>query len=406
MDVFLYSFDMRVRHISFSTAGGAGTVATLLSEGQRRLGFDSEVVSAISSTLLEEPFTQPLTTAAAVIDSCIVSNRNSKTLFSLYRDKINAGIVLEGLANDFIHLHWTKGLLSTQSLIKLLGLAKNPVLWTLHDMQAFTGGCHHSHGCEQFQESCSACPQVHSMFASQVKRIHELKLTKKDLFENVRFIAPSEWMRDQAQKSHILRDSRIEVIENPVNDVFLNPAERLIAKKSLGITEVDFVALVVAADLADANKGVQLFVDDFFSACEIAQVRGLVLLIGRNGSKIEKSRGPVLDFGAKSPLEISRIGPAADLLGLYSQSETAPMVMVEAALMGLPTVFRPENKGAASLSTKLAQSFCSSNSFELSKHISVIAKPEFQHVRHSLAVSAKSRFASSIAIKKYLALYD
>ena len=45
---------------------------------------------------------------------------------------------------DIINLHWINGgFLSLKSLEKLSELNK-PVVWTLHDMWAFTGGCHYN----------------------------------------------------------------------------------------------------------------------------------------------------------------------------------------------------------------------------------------------------------------------
>src|SRR5690606_41352063 len=56
----------------------------------------------------------------------------------------NNRLILEA---DIIHLHWVNfGLLSIDSIGDLLKLGK-PVVWTLHDMWPFTGGCHHSGDC-------------------------------------------------------------------------------------------------------------------------------------------------------------------------------------------------------------------------------------------------------------------
>ena len=64
----------------------------------------------------------------------------TKTLFSPswvpftgLLDKINA------LNPDVVHLHWIAG-----GMIRIEDLAKinAPIVWSLHDMWAFTGGCH------------------------------------------------------------------------------------------------------------------------------------------------------------------------------------------------------------------------------------------------------------------------
>ena len=30
----------------------------------------------------------------------------------------------------------------------------------MHDMNSFTGGCHYSMDCEQYNDSCKSCPQI------------------------------------------------------------------------------------------------------------------------------------------------------------------------------------------------------------------------------------------------------
>ena len=59
---------------------------------------------------------------------------------------------------DIVNLHWINGaFLSLNSLEKLKQLNK-PIVWTQHDMWAFTGGCHYTDGCVNFIKSCSNCP--------------------------------------------------------------------------------------------------------------------------------------------------------------------------------------------------------------------------------------------------------
>ena len=55
---------------------------------------------------------------------------------------------------DVLHLHWINfGFLSLNGLHSLFDLGK-PIVWTLHDQWAFTGGCHYSRGCDHFLTHC------------------------------------------------------------------------------------------------------------------------------------------------------------------------------------------------------------------------------------------------------------
>ena len=58
---------------------------------------------------------------------------------------------------DILHIHWTNsGFLSISDLQKLIALNK-PIVWTLHDMWLFTGGCHYAGICNHFKGECGNC---------------------------------------------------------------------------------------------------------------------------------------------------------------------------------------------------------------------------------------------------------
>ena len=69
----------------------------------------------------------------------------SNTLFTLpYPGYDITGFEIFKLA-DIINLHWITKFQSTATIGEILSIGK-PVIWTLHDQNAFTGGCHYSAG--------------------------------------------------------------------------------------------------------------------------------------------------------------------------------------------------------------------------------------------------------------------
>ena len=63
------------------------------------------------------------------------------------------------LAPTLAHLHWiTGGFLNVGSLRRW----QVPFVWTLHDMWAFTGGCHYDEGCGRYRTRCESCPALGS----------------------------------------------------------------------------------------------------------------------------------------------------------------------------------------------------------------------------------------------------
>ena len=60
---------------------------------------------------------------------------------------------------DLIHLHQVAGAVSPAEIRALAALGK-PVVWSLPDAWAFTGGCFAPGICARFTQGCAQCPQL------------------------------------------------------------------------------------------------------------------------------------------------------------------------------------------------------------------------------------------------------
>jgi hypothetical protein len=109
-------------------------------------------------------------------------------------------------------------MLQRQKLIDWLA-AGHKVVFTLHDMASFTGGCHQSLGCLGYEDSCRECPQVRSKFRKPVEIRFSQLPTLNNYKNQIAAVAPSFWMRSMALRSKQFSQLRIEVIENGFVDV-------------------------------------------------------------------------------------------------------------------------------------------------------------------------------------------
>jgi hypothetical protein len=100
-------------------------------------------------------------------------------------------------AADVIHLHWVAGMLSPESVAALQALGK-PMVWTLHDMRAFTGGCHFSDGCRRFENDCAECPQLKPDF-NHLAEFNLGNLLKTVDATGITVVTPSRWLGDCAR---------------------------------------------------------------------------------------------------------------------------------------------------------------------------------------------------------------
>ncbi len=165
-------------------------------------------------------------------------NRNrtelSNTFFSLSYPGWDISRLPLAQAADVINLHWVADFQSPPTLKRLFEVGK-PVVWTLHDQWAFTGGCHYSAGCEGYRSSCTGCPQLREDPYDLPAAILGDKL---DAFRNAKLtiVTPSHWMAECARSSRAFRDVPVRVIPNGLETDIFQPASKARAKTELGFS--------------------------------------------------------------------------------------------------------------------------------------------------------------------------
>ena len=319
-----------ITHVSFSSAGGAGSVARILSDEQRRRGQDSQLISVITSDLRKSPLSAPLHTMAAGIDEYIVKAADFSSPISVLRDQVN-GLGMSDLARaDIIHLHGINGAMRLEDLHSVPKHTR--VVWTLHDMNPFTGACHYSLGCEGFKSSCSGCPAVKSVF---YKRVSDLLTTKKEAVAkvpNLSVVSPSRWLAEEAKHSTVFASHSISVIPNPIDPIFLG--ENSASAKTDETSSLRII--VVAKNLSDPVKEVGTAVRAFRSAFS-NKGNATLTLVGSGGKEFEGEGVTLTGPLAKS--DLAQAFAQSDVLIVPSKGENAPLVIGEAAASGcLPLV--------------------------------------------------------------------
>jgi hypothetical protein len=130
-------------------------------------------------------------------------NRN-KTLFSPswfgfsnVVDKINE------INPDIVHLHWINtGIVKIEDLARI----KSPMVWSLHDMWAFTGGCHYDEECGAFKNKCGSCKVLGSVKSQDLSRkIFDRKKKTFSKIENMTIVGLSKWLHKCAKESKLLK---------------------------------------------------------------------------------------------------------------------------------------------------------------------------------------------------------
>ena len=302
-------------------------MAAVLSEAQRTAGHDSRHVWAIESTLWSEPFSAPVHTMAAGLDQFMIREKGFDAPISLARDTLRWDLDAALGGADIIHLHNLNGLSRVGALARTFPQKK--IVWTLHDMNPFTGACHYALGCKRYTQGCSSCPAVKLPFRGLVEASFERKLSDLEQVENLHLVAPSSWLADAARESRLMSRFPLSTIHNPLDPEFFSNDKKTPSAR--------FTFVVVAQNLEDPVKNVSTAVQAF------AEVRrehpeATMALVGRGGS-VFAGEGIQL-LGTLGRRELTETLQSSQALVVPSLAENAPMVIAEAASQGCVALVR------------------------------------------------------------------
>lgn len=238
---------------------------------------------------------------------------------------------------DVLHFHWTVGLFDYEHAGD--ELADRPVVWTLADMNAFTGGCHYSEGCEEFRRECRHCP----LLGGESDMAHQVWQRKKAAYERMRrlhIVCPSNWMAERVAASSLLGGKKVHVIPNAFPADRFAPTNKIVARTQLGLP-LDRKLLLFGADSLDNRRkgGEQLR-----EAMELISTQPWaadveVVLFGHRALELPLPSHPMGHVSDDARLAL--IYSAADAFVFPSHEDNAPLTVGEAMLCGTPVVAFP-----------------------------------------------------------------
>lgn len=244
---------------------------------------------------------------------------------------------------DILHLHWTNhGFLSIHNLKQLFKLRK-PIVWTLHDMWAFTGGCHYAGTCDHYLDSCGECmylkkPQTNDI--SHLGWLHKQSLLKEN--SKLLFVACSQWMAENARKSSLLKGHTILHIPNAIDTNLYKPLEKSPLKKHWEVSPDSKIILFGAANINDKRKGIAYLIEALnMLKIKHPQTKSIeIVLFGKNNSlDCTILPYPAVDLGViSSQQDLIELYNIADVFVLPSLEDNLPNMVMEAMSCGIPVV--------------------------------------------------------------------
>ncbi|BCL39274.1 glycosyltransferase family 4 protein [Nostoc sp. MS1] len=320
---------MKILHLSTNdVGGGAARAAYRLHTGLQDIGLESLM-------LVQEKYSHDQTVIAPNIRLFQGIAKAKLTFEALplkfYRQRKNTPFFIQWLPDnitpqvakinpDVINLHWVSAaFMQIETFAKL----KQPLVWTLHDMWGFTGGCHVTGECDRYQVACGACPQLQSHQEKDLSRWVWQRKSKAWKNLHITLVSPSHWLAQVARSSSLFRDRRIEVIPHgldthryrPINQHFAREIHNLPQDKKL----ILFGAIQATSDI---NKGFHL-------------LQPALQQLSQTGQKDDIE---VVIFGATKPENPPDLGFKTHYLGYFNDDISLTTAYSAADVMLVPSL--------------------------------------------------------------------
>jgi len=307
---------------------------------------------------------------------------------------------------DIVHLHWVNGgMMRIEEISKI----NAPIVWSLHDMWPFTGGCHYDNHCGRFKKSCGYCPVLGSEKKRDLSaRILSKKNKEYSKIKSLTVVGLSRWIAQCAKSSILFTNRKVVNLPNPINTDVFKPFEQSRALELLGLPKGKKIILFGAmGGTSDQRKGfaklsralknlesekIELVI---FGSCEPKKSQGF------------KQKAHYLGH-IHDDVTLCLLYNSADVMIVPSIQENLSNAIMESLACGTPVVGFDIGGNCDMIDHKengyLAKSY---DVMDLSKGINyILDNPDNKVFANNAREKVMSNFDSKIVSKKFIELYN
>ena len=324
---------MKVLAVSASDGGGgAGMGAYRLHQGLQRAGVQSEML--VLRKVTDDPKVHRLSSVLNRWERAQrrLADRRHHRRLSRNRRKAGSGhwslnqfnypiaVAINSFAADIVHLHWVgDNFLPLQQLEKI----RSPIVWTLRDMWAFTGGCHYAGDCLNYRDHCGNCPQLVNGSANDISSRAHFEKQSAWAKLPLTIVTLSEWLAECARGSSLLGDRRIEAIGNPIDPSVFKPLDRGAARRAFNLPlDKKLILFGAIGGTSDPRKGFRYLAEALPELAEDGRAELVVFGSARHE-----------DINVGMPLhQVGRLHDEVSLSALYSACDVYVLPTVQEAL--------------------------------------------------------------------------
>ena len=337
---------MRVLIISGEDlAGGGHRAAFRLHQALRGIGVESFM--AVRRKHSSDPFVHQMTLSELgwppvgrgymdLLPSVLCRSKDEP--ISLGLQSANLRKLTERFKPDIVNLHWINGGIAS---IRAVGELPVPVVWTLHDMWPFTGGCHYSGDCLQYRQSCQHCPKVKDLLGAPALTswVHNRK--RNHWGSNpLHAITPSAWMQEKALSSSLFAEASVTHIRNCVDPRIFNGQARHKMRAELGLLPANKVVLFSSANQPRKGAGI---IPDIVRRLRNQAPGGhwRFLFMGGMPPNLEPWQDVVILPKTTDEARVASYYAASDIYALPSLEDNLPNTVSESLCCGTPVIAFP-----------------------------------------------------------------
>ena len=332
---------------TFDIRGGAARAAYRLHRALLDAGVDSQMLVQSKSSddnrvigrANKAKFQNVMSLLRQELDALPLMRYNSKkkTLFSPAWLPFG-GVVeaIETIDPDIVHLHWIGGgMIRIEDLKKI----KKPIIWSLHDMWAFTGGCHYDDGCSKYRSGCCSCPVLGSRRVNDLSQnIFVRKQESIRQIDSLTVVGLSSWLADCAKQSLLFSHNPVVNLPNPIDTTKFMPVDKEQARMNLCLPLNKKLILYGAMSAtSDPRKGYTKLVKALEALPENCDMELVVFGSFRPDNALEFSfTSHYLGYLDEASLQL--LYCAADVMVVPSLQENLSNAIMESLACGTPVV--------------------------------------------------------------------
>jgi len=342
---------MKVVHLSSSDlSGGAAIACKRIVEAQAINGIDSallvqkkissdpRVYSTTSNILSKLHYNYRLILDEGYIRLLTNQSRGRFSNPFFGKDISNHPLIVNA---DVINLQWINGGFLSLNTLRKIGSLRKPIVWTLHDMWAFTGGCHYVADCDKYLSECKQCPALR--ISSNRDCSSKIFIQKREIYNNLdlTILTTSRWLGREASRSGLLKNKKVVTIPTPIDSDLYKPLSKNSSREKMKLPLAKKIILFGAMNLSDERKGFKYLIEALKKINTLKEASYIELAVfGKiDESVLTKIPFKVNQLGRlKSETEIVAAYNAADIFVAPSLEDNLPNTIMESMSCGTSVV--------------------------------------------------------------------